>query len=80
MPCPYLLISFTISVLLQSAFTTEGNKTLVGVLTATFVTEKTMSCAKDSSSLVVLSVLLLSLSNDFPEISTVKKTSSRCGT
>jgi len=66
-------------VLFESALRTGGNKTLLGVLTTQFVTEENMSYAKESLSLDVLSALLFVLSDDWPDISTVKNMSNKCG-
>ena len=46
---------------ITQGFTAEGKDTLFGVFTTKFITEKTISSVKDSFSLIVLSVLLLSL-------------------
>ena len=85
----YQVITYAVAVLIDKLYNlyvvTQGlynrrKQHAFGVFTALFIiTEKTTSCPKDSFSLIVFSVLLLLLSSDFPEISTVKTTSSRFG-
>ena len=67
--------------LLESAFTTEGNKTLLAVLTAPFVTEKNDVLREIIFSLdVFFSVLLIvPVYDEWPDISTVKSMSNKCG-